>query len=884
MRRKLTFATLLSLSVASPMTWALGVGDVDVRSPLNAPLKAVIPLNEVTDLDPRRLKVSLAETSAFERAGLERTPLAASVDMAVRQRDGQWVVQLASERPVHEPWLDLLLRFDWPGGRLLREVTLLLDPPNYDELPVLAGTASRPPATGDDAEAEASTQATPQPPSTESAGEASTRGAAWVGSGDTLWSVAGRLRPDDAISMNQMMVALIEVNPEVFPSGNINAMRAGHPLTVPPREAILSRSVGEADRIVTAMNQAWAQRDGGAPAAVSLRGTAGPAAVASASASQAAPSGERSFSPEAAEGAREPPRLTLLSDAEVAAETVALAEAGEGGAPTPAELDPGVVAQLATPELALMGAEERREARWQANRQALEAERDALRAELGGLREELEVLRTQLTTLMVERRTESGESAGGVTVPQRYEDEREAPWWGAVYSAETNRHLVLGGAGIAALLGLWLLVRWRRRRDEAAAQGGAFVTLSTVSPAGASPEASRVPGMASSAAPEATEPDKPAVRPPMPQAEAINEADIFMAYGRYDQARELLEAGIARDPLRHDLRFKLLTACVEQGDCPAAEREARWLRDNAEPALVAEVERLMEQHPPKASSESTSAPTPPHAGDGEAPASETSDSEAASPGTAATERGATASFVVPPRFEPPASEAATSEAPSEPEEARPSDARGAPARDDHDWSDLSTAFATESPQPASEGDATERPDEPSSTDEHGGDESVTASVGVDLTERAPHVIDYQPPALDPAPAAREETPMQPSVEFTPRDAEAASPLPGERSDGPGDAKVAVACGIDEPASGLAPASPAPEDDWEVEEVAFPPLDDDNGRPINADVAGDSLDEARQLIAAGESERARALLQRLLVESDDDELCDAARGLIDHHRL
>ncbi|WP_163575983.1 FimV/HubP family polar landmark protein [Halomonas faecis] len=863
MSRKLTFASLLSLSFVSPSAWALGVGGVDVHSSLNAPLRASVPLTDVADLDPRQLKVSLAEPSAFERAGLERTPLVSSVAMAVRQRDGQWVVELESDGPVREPWLDLLLRFDWPEGRQLREVTLLLDPPNYAELPVLAGSSSRSSTGG----AEAGESATSRSAASSTASEAlPERDDTWVGSGDTLWSVAGRLRPDDAISMDQMMVALIEANPEVFPSGNINSMRAGHSLSVPPRDAILSRTAEQADRVVAAMNQAWARRGGGDPQRVALRPSsqdlAGNSEDVVEPAGAAATEPEASALSDAAVAAAESvpaPRLTLLSDEELAAEAQVRTEAGEeaDGAPSAdrAALDPAVVADLATPNLALMGETERQAARWQESRQVLESQRDALQAELDAMREELDVLRGQLAAVMAERAAEVAEPGqGGASLPTD-EGVDDTHWWGAVYPQEANRQLWIGVAGIVALLGLWLLMRWRRR-DDHAASGGGFVTMPTVSPAGTSSEAAAMPGLAAEAVGAATS-DEPSVRPAMPQAEAINEADIFMAYGRYDQARELLEAGIDRDSGRQDLRFKLLTACVEQGDWASAQREAEWLRDNAEPSLIAEVERLM------ARPHSVADPAP--ADEPAAPFDPTDDAGHEAPASSQEEMGDTPRYDPSSTLEPVSSDAESSgEAPAARHETDP---------DLQPVTERETAEGSEGEAEPQSGSWSETAADPGAEPELGSPTASGADLP-DLPELSSHVIDYQPPALDSEPAAREETPMQPSVDFTPRESADESGVSVEDAQpfSLGDAPPSLA------------VTSASGEDWEVEEVAFPPLDDDNGRPFSAALADDSLDEARRLIEAGESERARALLQRLLVESDTDELRDAARSLIEHHRL
>lgn len=526
MKRKLTLAMLLSLSAASPLALALGLGEAEVRSTLNAPLRATLPLTDAAGIQPGLLNVSVADERAFAAAGLPRTPLAASVRLAVEQRQGRLVVELTTERPVREPWLDLLLRFDWPGGQQLREVTLLLDPPDYDQMPALvvgsrrvaAPVVSAPPAAAPSAQAQAPAVRTAAAP-------AGSGGPTWVSSGDTLWAVAGRLRPDSGISMNQMMVALVEANPEVFPSGNINAMRAGFSLVVPSRERIAARSGGEADRIVAEMNRAWANRGGGAPARVALGGAApgepvaavapaaapppeaapaeAPAPAVEPPADAAEPAAEvvqpaEEQAPAASAEEPETPRLTLLTDAQLAAEGATPGEASEGGedegaGEAPAEEAGDGVAEageasgapqvMVDPELlaTLYGDGElssderllRLESQWLERRDALVAvqgERDQLQEELTEMRDELAVLREQLAALAAGGAGGDGPGTGGIAPPGGTAEER--PWWGAIYQGELDRNLMLGGAGLAALLALWLAVRRRRRQEEAPAAAG----------------------------------------------------------------------------------------------------------------------------------------------------------------------------------------------------------------------------------------------------------------------------------------------------------------------------------------------------------------------------------------------------------------------------
>ncbi|MEQ6890064.1 FimV/HubP family polar landmark protein [Halomonas sp. CS7] len=891
MKRKLTLAMLLSLSTASPLALALGLGEAEVNSTLSAPLRASIPLTDSAGLQPGLLNVSVADEGAFSAAGLSRTPLAASVKMEVTRRQGRLMVDLTTERAVREPWVDLLLRFDWPGGQQLREVTLLLDPPDYDRLPALVAAPSTPPreAVSRSRLPTSSPDAATRPVARTSAA-AGAGNPAWVRPGDTLWAVAGRLRPDSGISMNQMMVALVDANPEVFPSGNINAMRAGFTLVVPPREAIAARSAARAGDLVQSMNQAWANRGSGAPARVPLGGSEPASAVASASTQAPAPAASPEDAPAdstaaAADEDGEPAgeggqRLTLLSDAEMAAEgrltadnltegaaddSAGEAASAQGAGATPSlalspaargegdVIDPEVLAMIQgggelTEDQRLLRLEER----WQESRETLEAvrgERDALQTALGDLREEVEAMREQLASLAAGGRGVDAAGAGGVVTPGSASSPAEpSPWWGSLYQGAVDRPLMLGGAGLAALLALWALVRRRRREEEAPAP--VFNEARPVDPAASGVV---MPGAGDRAAEEARAPGREEaprtpVRASMPEAEAINEADIFIAYGRYDQARELLEASLVREPGRDDLRLKLLRVQLEQGDRSAAARQAEQLRAGGDPDVQAEVATLMQRHAVhSASSDPERAvfpvpdehqprrfdePDAPDDDEGAEAVEERSVGEALSvdrsPDPLAAYR--------PPKPEPAAELSGTES--SDPER----DAHEAP--ETHELPDTHEGFEDHEGFEA----------EPASSIAETPLETVQADDGRDI-------IDYHPPSLEANPAPREETPMQPSVDFTPS------------GQGGGDAS---------PASAVSRADRDLPEEWDVEEVAFPPLSEDNAHFSAAAFPTSTLAEARRLLDAGERGQAQALLESLIDETGDPDARQEARELLDQH--
>jgi FimV-like protein len=108
---------------------ALGLGDITVHSALNQPLKADIALVDVGALTQNELSVSLATADEFGQAGVERVFFLNDLKFTPIVHGNRQMIRVTSNKPVNEPFLNFLVQLNQPNGRLLREYTVLIDPP-----------------------------------------------------------------------------------------------------------------------------------------------------------------------------------------------------------------------------------------------------------------------------------------------------------------------------------------------------------------------------------------------------------------------------------------------------------------------------------------------------------------------------------------------------------------------------------------------------------------------------------------------------------------------------------------------------------------------------------------------------------------------------------
>ena len=308
--RHLTLPLALSLALAAPSLQAMGLGQLQVKSGLNQPLVAEIPILSATPAELERLDVRLASPEAFARVGLDRPgDLTANLQFSIgKNAKGQPVIRVSTPGKFQEPFLSFLIEADWGKGAVTREYTALIDPPYIAQAvirpmaaPVAVAPAPEPMPAPPPAPEPAPTQAapvsapepvavapapepmpasppvsepapqpvasappepapTPEPAAPEPAPAAAPAQPGQVGpigAGQTLWSIANQSRPDAGVSVNQMMLALLRANPEAFDQDNINRLKSGSVLRIPSREEVTTLSPEQAATLVREQASAW---------------------------------------------------------------------------------------------------------------------------------------------------------------------------------------------------------------------------------------------------------------------------------------------------------------------------------------------------------------------------------------------------------------------------------------------------------------------------------------------------------------------------------------------------------------------------------------------------------------------------------------------------
>ncbi len=273
---------------------ALGLGDIRLSSALNEPLNAEIQLLSASSEELRSLEVSLASNETFSRYGLDRPGFLSGIQFEVVPNGNGGVIRLSSANAITEPFVTLLVEAVWPRGRLLREYTVLLDPPVFRPEPTAPAPRAQPaPQTS------GGSRNVQRPRSSQPMSPAYDGDTYLVQRSDTLWQIAERVRPASDITINQVMLALFDENPQAF-AGNINLVSAGATLRIPSAQEMYQRNRSAAQSEVRRQNSAW--RGGQSATADSGKLRLVPPDGDSASPSSASSSGSSSFPSDSTSG------------------------------------------------------------------------------------------------------------------------------------------------------------------------------------------------------------------------------------------------------------------------------------------------------------------------------------------------------------------------------------------------------------------------------------------------------------------------------------------------------------------------------------------------------------------------------------------------------
>jgi pilus assembly protein FimV len=579
MGRKINAAVLGASFILPGVAGALGLGEITLNSGLNQPLNADIAIKKVGDLSTAEILTKLAPKKEFERSGVDRAYFLSDIQFDVKfAEDGGATIHLTTQKPVVEPFLNFILEVQWPQGKLLKEFTLLLDPPVLSQefsqpiTPPMSdvstaqtgGSQGRTASVGD-----VERPVYPSNVSTQSdAASADSYGKDTYGPvarSEGLWEIAKKVRPNTSLTINQTMVALQQKNPNAFLRNNINLLKEGQVLRLPTAEEILRNSYQDAVNSVREQNQSWKQ-----PSAQ----VAGEA-VEPESESQLGGDVEQAPESEAIGDGR----LTLVAAGSDAGDESTAALGATGG-----EMGEGAVSALQQ-ELAVKG-------------EVLDKtviENENLKSQLDEINEQLETsaelvqlkddqiatLQKQLAALEQKTKETSAlspsadkESANGLDNP-----------------------LVLAGIGaaiVALIVGLMLARRKSSDNEADDLPEQEFEAESLAVDTGAGEKSSEAEGLAKLNEDELQSADESESNEDLNQddsvkqelGDVIGEADIYIAYGRFSHAAELLKQGCDAEPDREDIRLKLLEVLAETGEVDEFAKHDAVLRSSSDESIL----------------------------------------------------------------------------------------------------------------------------------------------------------------------------------------------------------------------------------------------------------------------------------------------------------
>ena len=284
-KKALSLAICMAMAIPTASN-ALSLGEIESKSSLNQPFQGKINLLSTSVAEAKSLRIKVASPDVFNRVGIDRPAFLNSIRFRTTVQNGRPVILVSSSQPINEPFLNFLLEVSWPNGQLLKEYTVLLDPPvlmrpNTAIASNNAGVRAEPRAQGritrpavQPRRAQQQVQqprrvvkaAAPAParrapvrkPAAAPARVARTSQTRnyRVRRGDTLSKIAGKLGYQ-GVRKEQMMVALFEKNRRAFSQSNMNNLKSGVLMARPSVQEARSTAVRTAKSQIVAQARSW---------------------------------------------------------------------------------------------------------------------------------------------------------------------------------------------------------------------------------------------------------------------------------------------------------------------------------------------------------------------------------------------------------------------------------------------------------------------------------------------------------------------------------------------------------------------------------------------------------------------------------------------------
>ena len=570
--------------------YAAGLGKLNINSGLGEPLKAEVELLSVTPEELSSLTAAIASEEAYSMQGITRLGIHNNIKIDLtKSADGSPVLRLRSSQPINDPYLDMLIQVDWSSGRLLREYTVLLDPPQYkpaiDDASAL--TVNKSSVNSNRASALSSKQQSASGKKSKNANidsDAVQSGTDELTTkrGDTLSSIAKEMQVD-GISIDQMLVGLFESNKEAFTNGNMNRLKVGQIIKAPSKERLTAIDVRQAKQAVKVHSANWnSYRNslaGSVAAAPSVeeveqkQSSSGKIATAEDRAKSVTTgsqdvvklsAGDKAATKEGREASVNAEAKILALQEDATAQEKALKETLDRTAALEKQIE-DMQKLLALRSQTMKNLQENAESVAKPIESSAVASAEVTPVPDVSSEPSPEVKPTSEPTLAPEVKKE----AAIVDAPVVAEPELEQSFIGSLFG-NTDSAILGGAAGLTLLGAGWFFLRNKRRKELDSFERGILtsgglrantVFGNTTGNANTS-DTSFLTDFAQSA--DGNMIDTNDVDP-------IAEAEVYMAYGRDAQAEEILKDAITKEPKRYELHLKLLEMYAGRKDSSAFE-------------------------------------------------------------------------------------------------------------------------------------------------------------------------------------------------------------------------------------------------------------------------------------------------------------------------